>query len=379
MTAKAAPYGSWKSPISAAVIAEGGIGLGGLTLDGEDVYWIEMRPSESGRNVLVRWTEKDGTQEVLPKDVNVRTRVHEYGGGAYLAHHGTLFFSNYKDQRLYRQDPGGQPYPLTPDVNLRYANAVFDNTRGCLYLVREDHTGDGEAVNTIVRLPASCEAGRENAGTIVAEGYSFYSDPRLNPHGTHLCWLCWNHPNMPWDGCELWVGELDKDGDIVHHTKVAGGIDESIFQPRWSPDGDLYFVSDRSGWWNLYRWEHSGSVAIYPKEAEFGLPQWVFGQSTYDFESRRRLACTWVQGGETHLELLDLVSDEVKPFHLPYTELDYIQADYGYIYALAGSPSEPWSIIRIQRRPQKLVVLRSSRKDKVDPAYMPEVEPILCP
>ncbi len=272
----AAPYGSWKSPITSDLIVAGTIHLGQIALDGPDLYWSEGRPAEGGRNVVVRRINSGG-EDITPAPFNVRTRVHEYGGGAFAVNDGVVTFSNFADQRLYQQRPGSEPHPATPDEKLRYADGVFA-ADGRFVCVREDHRVEGEeAVNTLVTLALD---GRDN-GRVLVSGNDFYASPRLSPDGERLAWLTWNHPNMPWDGTELWVADFDQEGNLKNQRLIAGGLHESIFQPEWSPAGDLYFVSDRSGWWNLYRW-HEGTIkALHPLNAEFGLPQWQFGMHTY--------------------------------------------------------------------------------------------------
>src|SRR5437879_9834023 len=244
-----APYGSWRSPITADAIVAGVIGLGQLQLDGDDIYWVEQRPAEAGRNVVVCRRADGAIDDVSPREYNARTRVHEYGGGAYLARGGTVWFTNFSDQRLYRQDAGHPPAAITPAMDIRHADLVLDELRNRLIAVREDHTsGATSAVNTIVSLDP---AGQGPDRTLV-EGNDFYSTPRLSPTGSHLAWLTWNHPNMPWDGTELWVAQLTDDGTLRAPRKVAGGDRESLFQPTWSPAGVLYFISDRRDSSNLY-------------------------------------------------------------------------------------------------------------------------------
>ena len=254
MTLQIAPYGSWKSPITTELIVADSIGLSSPMLDGEDIYWLEARPHEAGRQVLVRW-HAGKVSEVNADPFNIRTRVHEYGGGAYAISNGSVYASNFADQRVYRF-AGGEPKPITPALDLRYADGVIEDKRGLMFCVREDHTGGGEAVNTLVALRLD---GRdlESGGRVLVSGNNFYSNPRLNPVGNRLCWLTWNHPNMPWDGTELWVAEVSEGGSIYNAQKVAGGPTESIFQPEWSPSGELYFIGDRTGWWNLYRWNEA--------------------------------------------------------------------------------------------------------------------------
>src|SRR2546423_7958692 len=246
-----APYGSWRSPVTADAIVAGVIGLGQIQLDGDDIYWVEQRPAEKGRNVVVRRRPDGSIADVTPPEFNVRTRVHEYGGGAYLVREETVWFANFADQRLYRHDAGRPPVPITPAQDIRHADLVLDDRRRRLIAVREDHsTGSTSAVNSIVSLNPDPP---DTSKTLV-EGNDFYAAPRISPSGSHLCWLTWNHPNMPWDGTELWVAEFTDDGGLRAPRNVAGGDQESIFQPTWSPEGVLYFVSDRTGWWNLYRW-----------------------------------------------------------------------------------------------------------------------------
>lgn len=295
-TPQIAPYGSWKSPITSSLLVADSIGLGQVALEGDDVYWSEGRPQEGGRQVVVRRAPDGRTTDLVPQPFNARTRVHEYGGGSYAMAEGTLYFSNFADQRIYRVDRGdGTPRPITPEAELRYADAVVDKRRGRLVCVREDHTVEGkEAVNALVSVNLDGDA---EGGAVLVSGNDFYSSPRLSPDGTRLAWLAWNHPNMPWDGTELWVGELAVDGSVRNKQKVAGESGESIYQPEWAPEGVLYFVSDRTGWWNLYRARAGQIEAVYTMEAEFGRPQWVFGTSTYAFESPERIICSYIQDG----------------------------------------------------------------------------------
>ena len=221
-----APYGSWKSPITSDLIVSGTVGLEQIVPDGDDVYWVESRPAEGGRNVIVRRTPDGQTADLTPPPFNARPRVHEYGGGAFTVQGGVVYFANFADQRLYRQEGGGRLVAITPEGDLRYADAVVD-PRGRVFCVREDHTAPGrEAVNTLVSLPADGSA----APRVLASGNDFYSTPRLSPDGRRLAWLTWNHPNMPWDGTELWVADVNADGTLGGAARVAGGPTESIFQ-----------------------------------------------------------------------------------------------------------------------------------------------------
>ena len=262
------PYGSWPTPITSELVVRAAARLGEVAVDGDAVWWSEQRPDEGGRSVLVR----DGT-DILPPPWNARTAVHEYGGGAWWVRGGTVWFARWDDQRLYRLDPAGEPRPITPVPETprgdRYADGEVHPDGSSLVCVREHHPAGGSANdvgNAIVRIPAAGGGPIE----VLVSGPDFVSHPRWSPDGARLCWLEWDHPAMPWDGTRLLV-----DGEVV-----AGGPAESVGQPRWGPDGSLWFVSDRTGWWNLYRRPPTGAVEpVVVLDAEIGVPQWVFGLS----------------------------------------------------------------------------------------------------
>ena len=373
---QAAPYGAWKSPITSDLIVSESIGIGQIALDGDDVYWVESRPAEGGRNVVVQRTPDGRTTDVTPPPFNVRTRVHEYGGGAFAVSGGSLFFSNFADQRLYRQEPGGQPRPITPEQDLRYADGVVH--RGRMVCVREDHTSPGrEAVNTLVGL----DLDRGGAGQVLVSGNDFYSTPRISPDGSRLAWLTWNHPNMPWDGTELWTGDLDDDGSVVRPRRVPGGVDESIFQPEWSPDGVLYFVSDRTGWWNLYRWRDGQAEPLCEMEAEFGKPQWGLGMTAYAFESAGRIVCSYTKQGSWFLASLDTEAGKLEPIETSYSEMSRgdVRAAPGRVVLGAGSPTEPFSVVQLDLGTQRLDVLRRSSEVAVDEGYLSRPQAVEFP
>ncbi len=364
-----APYGSWKSPITSDLIVSGSIGLSQPLLDGSDLYWIEMRPTESGRSVIVKRDALGGVTDVNPVPFNARTRVHEYGGGDYAVRDGAVYFSNFSDQRLYASPAGTPPGPITPIADMRYADAVIDKARGRLLCVREDHTvAGGEAVNTLASLSL---AGDGTLGQVLVSGNDFYSSPRLSPDGSRLAWLSWNHPNMPWDGTELWVGTFDDNALLATSECVAGGNDESIFQPEWSPDGELYFVSDRNGWWNFYRVNSEGFVeAICEMEAEFGMPQWGFGMSTYAFESAARIVCAYIENGISRLALIHTGTKEFEPIDSSYTDIRFVRAAPGQAVMRAGSPTEAASIVKFDLEKRTFEVLRRSSSLQIDAAYL---------
>ncbi|MBD3882294.1 S9 family peptidase [Phormidium tenue FACHB-886] len=379
MTRLQSPYGSWKSPITSDLIVAGTVRLGELELDGDTIYWSEGRPSEGGRNVVVSCTADGQTRDITPPPFNVRTRVHEYGGGAYLVADGVIYFCNFVDQRLYRQPIDRDPLPLTPEANFRYADAVLDRSRDRLICVREDHTGDGEPVNAIVAV-SFADPTQLDSGTVLVSGSDFYASARLSPDGSRLCWLCWNHPNMPWDGTTLWVATVQADGTLVDAQQIAGGITESIFQPEWSPDGRLYFVSDRTGWWNLYRWSVGGAIEpLCPKSAEFGLPQWVFGMTTYGIESADRLVCTYVEAGVQHLARLDLQTLELSEIETPYSAIGGLKVGAGVAALIGGSATQPSALARLDLQTGDIVELRRSSDLTVDPGYLSTPEVIEFP
>lgn len=372
-----APYGTWTSPITADLIVADSIGLGQVVRDGADIYWAEMRPQEKGRYVVVRRTPDSATTDVNPAPFNARTRVHEYGGGSYTVHNGTLYFTNFADQRLYRQQPGGAPEALTPEgVDLRWADFSVDSARNRLIGVREDHrAADREAVNTIAALDLS--AGGE--GRALVSGSDFFASPRLSPDGSQLVWQSWNHPNMPWDGCELWLAPVLADGSLGAATLVAGGVEESIFQPQWSPDGVLYFVSDRSGWWNLYRLAGESVEAICPLEAEFGAAQWVFGLSTYGFAGPDRIICTYTQNGLWHLASIDTRSGAFAPLESPYTVIGNLRVGGADAVFVGGSPTQEAEIVRLDLASGAFSTLRRSSQNEPDTRYISPARPVSFP
>lgn len=372
-----APYGAWKSPLTTDLIVSETIGLGQVQLDGPDLYWIEMRPAEQGRLVLVRRSRDGQVSDVTPAPFNVRSRVHEYGGRSYLAVDGTVYFSHFDDQRLYRLDPATVARPITPALAYRYADPVMDTRRRRLICVREDHTQEGqEPVNTIVAVDVNGSDG----GQVLASGSDFFAAPRVSPDGSQLCWLSWNHPNMPWDGTELWVSEFRPDGKLTGARRIAGGPSESIFQPAWSPDGVLYFVSDRTGWWNLYRWLEGHIEPLCPMEAEFGLPQWSLGASTYALESPEYIICAYAQHGEWHLARLHTTTGEREVFDLPYTWVGAPLVDWQkQIYFLAGSPLSHQALIQLDRARREYQVICRASSVSVPAGYLSIPEAIDFP
>jgi dipeptidyl aminopeptidase/acylaminoacyl peptidase len=376
---QAAPFGSWRSPISAAAIAAHEVPLAAPHLVDGEVYWLAGKPLEGGRVVVVKLSRDGTTAELTPAPYYVRTRVHEYGGGAYLVADGTVFFSNFADQRLYRQDPGqAQPRPITPEPSvpsgLRYADARLTRDGRWLICVRERHaSAEGpEADNELALL--SADGSHQQAKTIAA-GHDFYSSPRLSADGRRLAWLSWDHPRMPWDGCELWVADLAADGSLSNQRQVAGGPEESIYQPEWDAQGVLHFVSDRSGWWNLYCLRDGNPEALAPMGAEFGSPQWVFGMSSYAFLADGRIACIVTQDGFDRLVFVT-PGKPVEPAKLPYTAFARsIRARGNTLVFVAASPTEATALIRMDATTGDWQVLARS----VDPWDAPDARYVSRP
>lgn len=368
-----APYGSWCSPITSDLIVSETVGLSQLVLDGDDAYWVELRPAEGGRCVVVQKTAGGEVRDIIASPFSARSRVHEYGGGAFGVTEGTVWFSNFGDQRLYRQRPGGNPEVMTPTGACRFADGIIDRERGRLIAVCEDHSQpEGEAVNTLVSIYFDNHG---EPGELVS-GSDFYASPCLSPDGSRLAWLSWDHPNMPWDGTELWIGTLDTDGNVASKELVAGGVDEAIFQPAWSPDGDLYFVSDRAGWWNIYRRRSGRLEAVTDTDAEFGVPHWVFGQSTYDFETADRIICCYCRQGEWHLGSLNTKNLELAEISTPYTEIRSVRAASAKAVFIGASPLEFPSVIELDLTSHETTILRSAGTAGVDASFFSVPEPI---
>jgi len=368
---EAAPYGGWRSPISAASIAAGGVSVASVDIVDGNVYWLEGKPLEAGRIVVVRHATDGTRHELTPRPLSARTRAHEYGGGAYVVHASTVFFSNFADQRLYRQDAGQEPRPITPvpaiPSGVRYADAHLTADGRTMICVRERHDSEGpDATNELVALPAD----GSHEARIIASGHDFYSSPRISPDGNQLAWLVWDHPRMPWDGSEVWVADLDQDGSISNPRTVAGGAEESIFQPDWSPSGDLHFVSDRTGWWNLYRQRGDSIEALAPMDAEFGSPQWVFGMSSYAFLADGRIACIYSQDGFDHLAFIT-PGQPPRTADLPYTAFGRsLRAEGNTLVFAAASPTEALAVVRMDAFSGAREVLRRSLHHAVDPRYV---------
>ena len=358
------PYGSWKSPISGKTLVQSSLRLGQIQIDGDSVTWTEGRPAEKGRTALMHWSGSD-IHEITPPDSDVRTRAHEYGGGAFLNAGGYRFYINNSDQQIYEVLANGETRQVTHKPEYRFADMILDQKRDLLYAVGEDHSDTQNIENYLVRIAL-------NGGKfqIVAEGFDFYSNPQLSSDGTQLLFLTWNHPNMPWDGTQLRLADLDDEGNIVGIQEIAGGITESIFQPLWDPDGSIYFVSDRNGWWNIYRYSNSQVTCVLEKQAEFGLPQWVFGMSKYAVLNSGDLVAAYSDLSGSKLVRIDVNQGIFKDISTPYTGIDQVRGSKHRIAFIGYTDSQPGEIVTMDMVTNTSRTLRKSADTDIDGSYI---------
>jgi dienelactone hydrolase len=339
-----APFGTWKSPLTAERVAAGAKPLSAPRIAGASLVWLEGLPAEGGRVAAMRLLANGQRETITPAPFNVRTRVHEYGGGALAVHGDTLYFSNFADNLVYAQAPGGTPRPLTENKLQRHADFELDASRGRLIAVREDHSAGGHEPSTsLVALPLD----PSQPATTLVSGSDFYAAPRLSPDGKQLAWITWSHPRMPWNGTELWLAEVDAQGRLVNRRPVAGGETESLCQPAWSPAGELFVVSDRTGWWNLYRVRGGELAPLHPMQAEFGQPMWIFGQSLYAFTGPQEMVAACFEGAVSRLFRIDLRSGVASPIATPLTDIKEVRGGPGFVLVHAGAADRPEQIVRI--------------------------------
>jgi dipeptidyl aminopeptidase/acylaminoacyl peptidase len=373
--ARVAGYGCWTSPISADLVTAAQVGLAQPTLDRGRAYWLETRPEEGGRTVLVHRPLDGAAADLTPPPFNVRTRVHEYGGGAYAVQDGVVVAVDFADQRLYRLNSQGGATAITPasERRLRYADLELDPAGRRVLAVREEHRAEGEAVNSIVALDLE---GRGDPGQELVAGHDFFSSPCLSPDRRQLAWLSWDHPNMPWDGTELWLAEISEESRLGAPRRVAGGARESIVQPAWSPDGQLYFASDRTGWWNLYRLGEAGPLPVCPMSAEFAGPAWTFGDRWFGFLGGDSILACFTEAGRWHLAQIASATGRLTRLPLPYTELSGISIADGQAVLRAGAPDRPAAILLFEPASGQLRELCTSGMLPVDPIWLARPEAI---
>ena len=353
-------FGTWPSPIHSADLLRGAIGLGFPTALGGDIYWLESRPEEAGRTVVVRQRQDGSREDCHPAPFNARTRVHEYGGACYAVDGKRLYFTNFADQQIYAVALEGAdrgPLPVTPADGRRWADLTLDPGRRRLIAVGEEDRAGGEPRNFLAAISLDGVPG-EATVTELASDHDFFACPRVAPGGAELTWLAWDHPDMPWDSSILWHAGLDDDGSLTTPRALAGGQGESIFQPEWTHRGDLIFVSDRTGWWNLYQYADAGDAALAPRAADFGLPLWQFGMRTWAALADGRLACTWQDARGRRLGLLDLASGALTDVELPWTDLGGLVSDGTALVFIGAKPDSFPELVRFDPDTGSFGVLR---------------------
>jgi dipeptidyl aminopeptidase/acylaminoacyl peptidase len=371
---KQSPYGTWPSALSATDLAQGAITVSYPQVAGGATCWLESRPAQGGRYVVVTTTQNGVVEELTPPGFNVRTRVHEYGGLPYVLTRSGLYFCNFSDQRLYRQLSGAAPVPLTPE-DYRYADFEADRSGARLYCVREDHTGGGEPRNAIVVL----DTAGGDAGTVLFGGSDFVAYPRVSPDGRRIAWIAWNHPDMPWDATTLYVANLEG-GGLSQVRAIAGGPRESVLEPRWDADGALYYLSDRSGWSNLYRFRDGRSEPVFTTEAEVASPLWTLGQSSYTLTGDGRAVVRYSTRAVDQLGVLHLNSGELTSLDLPYVSFSGLQLlSRNAVIAIAASATEEGAVVQVALDGGGHRVLRAPSEVKLETAAISLAEDVEFP
>ncbi len=346
-------YGSWKSKITKEHLTQKSIGIAFPKTDGDQLYWLESRPSEKGRTTIVERSEGD----ILPRDFGVRSKVHEYGGDCYAVSKGSIFFCRDWNQRIYHLQKGKTPIPLTEEGSFRFADLLVDEKRGMLYAVCEEHQSSS-VINKIVRIDLK-------SGEIqtLASGHDFYSSCAISPDHRFFCYLSWNHPNMPWDQTHLHVHEFNKEGMLEDGIVIEDHL--SIFQPSFAPDGTLYFVSDQTGFWNLHKFQNGKIQNICPMKAEFGVPQWIFGLRCYGFMENQGsydIICTYLEKGNAQLALLSLKDYTLQKWNFSFSSYNYLHVHQKFAYFVAGSQSEPKALIALNLENKSTEILKKSQE-----------------
>ena len=341
-------YGSWPSPISAELITRAAPGLNFVQSHEQCLYWVESRPWDAGRCVIMQRNEQDKIIDLLPSPFSHHSSVHEYGGMAYTIHNAYLYFVNAADQRIYRQhlDTLGTPIAITQKGPWRFADLIVDAQHQRLIAVCEEHQEQQEAENYLVTIALNDDRASIKK---LQSGADFYAYPRLSPDQTRLCWIQWSHPNMPWDSSELCLANLSQTG-ISKPRVIAGSQgDEAIFQPHWSPDNYLYFVSDKTNWWNIYRFDGSKNMPVLALDGEFATPLWQLGMATYDFIDTNTIACLWTDKGLWHSGFIDIATAQLSPIISPYSSMHALTCHQGCLYTIAGSAALPNQLISIDQ------------------------------
>jgi dipeptidyl aminopeptidase/acylaminoacyl peptidase len=379
-----APFGSWRSPFPIELLVAGRVGLveSRFDVDGQSLVWLESRPEEDGRQVLVRWTpgaKGDGrtggtARDISPSGMNVRDRVHEYGGASYLAAGDLVLVSDFATGLVHRVAADRSSEPITPEGPFRYADYELDEQRGRIVAVREDHSGSGEAVNTLVAIPLD-GSGKVD---VLAEGRTFYSFPRLSPDGNRLAFLAWDHPNLPWDGTELFVAPVTGDGAVGAPERVVGSATDWVAQPAWSPSGVLHFVAEPDGWMNLYRFADGRVEPVTRLEAEFAFPDWVFGLRNYAFAADGTIYAVGRSDGADRLYRIP-PGGAPRPLDLPFTEMGDVDVAGDRVSLMGAGPRSFNAIVVVDPRDASYETIRVSSTAEVEPDAIAVPEPIEYP
>ena len=346
-----APGGSWVSPLSAERIVGGTLSLSEPRIHNQDCYWIEGRPAEGGRQVLVHCDASGQQRDLTPAPYSVRNRVHEYGGGTYVVAGNTVYFCNDGDHGIYCIRLNGGIDPVHTGPFLRFADLVFDETGHRLFCVCEDHHPDyDEPVASLV----SIDPAKPDKLTVIAHGEDFYASPAISPDGMQLAWLSWSHPDMPWDRTRLWLAAIDKQGNACNATCIFDK-NSSVFQPQWSPDNQLWFSSDhKEGWWNLHRFIGNRIESACPLAAEFALPQWQFGMSVYGFLSAEQVLCSYTANGLWYLARLCTRTGELERIKSSRTWFNAVHAADNQAILLAAAPDSMTEVMRYDHESRSL-------------------------
>ncbi len=377
-----APCGSWRSPLAAAQVAGQSLRLGSAALGADGtVYFVEGRPSEGGRCVLVARRPDGRIADLTPAPFSVRSRVHEYGGRAHVAHGTELYFVNSADQRIYHIRPGLQPQPLTieatPDSSWRFAELVVDATRRRLIAVGEQHTPGGQPSNAIVSVDLN-----DGRITVLAGNHDFYAAPCLSVDGSRLAWLSWDHPHLPWDAAALWTGTFDTDGELRDIRHVAGNQRASVFQPGWHPDGTLYFMFEPDGFWNLHRLRADHVEAVSPGliQGEFGMPLWELGVCVWGFSGPDQIVSAYAQQGRWRLAQIDLRDGRMSPLPAqPFATIGQVVTAPGRALVVEGSSGRGTTLMSLDLNSGQTEVLRQAAPGVLDPAYVSQPQAITFP
>ncbi|MHB8283360.1 MAG: S9 family peptidase [Caulobacteraceae bacterium] len=376
---KTAPYGAWTSPISAQSLAASEVRLDDLRVANGKLYWIESRPSQGGRQVIVTHDDQapGGVRELTPDGFNARTRVHEYGGAPFVLTGHELYFSNFDDQRLYVQADGAAPQALTPK-GARFADCIDAGALG-LICVRQDNSDPKDVKNTL----AVISTGAQPVVSTLFSGTDFVAYPRLSADGKHLAWIAWDHPNMPWDTTSLYVADLTaKDGApaLDHVRKVAGGHEESVLEPQWAADGTLYFVSDRTDFWNLYAWRDGAVSPVLPRHAEFAGPLWSLGQANYALLGDGMAVARYGEKASDRLALIDLKAGTAKDIALPFVNYDDVhRLDADHVAAIAMSADQTPAVVVIDVKTGAVEIVRRPQPSQIPPTFVSRAQPIDFP